>query len=110
MKIVDLTKNYLNSLVRELAIKIPSMPALTKNISVQRLAILVVVALLLSVLLTPQIDFSRPAFEIGSIATKDIKADKDFLFEDRASTEQKKREISELTKSVYDSTAVLLHI
>jgi len=102
MKIVDLTKNYLNSLVRELAIKIPAMPALTKNISVQRLAILVVVALLLSVLLTPQIDFSRPAFEIGSIATKDIKADKDFLFEDRASTEQKKREISELTKSVYD--------
>ena len=102
MKIVDLTKAYFHSLAQELTAKVPDMPSLAKNLKVQRMAILIVAAMLLSVLLTPAINFSPPHFKVGSIAPKDVKADRDFLVEDRTSTEQKKRESVERTRSVYD--------
>ena len=102
MKIGDLTKNYFKSLGRELSDKIPDVPALAKDMTFQRLVILICMALLLSIMLTPQIEFRRPYFKIGSIAPKDIKADMDFLVEDRTSTEQKRRELAEGVKSVYD--------
>jgi len=102
MKIFDLTKDYFHNLSQELTAKIPDMPALAKNMKAQRMAILVIVAVILSFLLTPEFDISHPHFKIGSIAPKDIKADKDLLVEDRASTEQKKRESIQGTKSVYD--------
>jgi membrane-associated HD superfamily phosphohydrolase len=102
MKIIDLTKDYFRSLSRELAAKIPDMPALAKNVKFQRMAVLVIVAVILSFLITPEFYISHPQFKIGSIAPKDIKADKDLLVEDRASTEQKKRESIQGTKSVYD--------
>jgi len=102
MNIIDLTKDYFHSLAQELTTKVPDMPSLAKNLKVQRITILVVAAMLLSGLLAPEINFSPPHFKVGSIAPKDIKADRDFLVEDRASTEQKKRESFERTRSVYD--------
>jgi len=100
MKIFDLTKNYFKSLAKEITLS--DMPALTKSLNFQRLLMLIGTSLILSILLTPHIDFNRPYFKIGSIAPKDIKADRDFLVEDKTSTEQKKREIVESIKSVYD--------
>lgn len=107
MKIGELTQNYLRSLAREVTDRIPDMPALTRNRTFQRLLILIGFALLSSILLTPQIDFSRPEFSKGSIAQKDIKADRNFLVEDRASTEQKKKETAAGVKSVYDYDSTL---
>ncbi|SEM31658.1 hypothetical protein SAMN04489760_11050 [Syntrophus gentianae] len=111
MKIADLTRDYFNSLAQELTAKIADMPALSKNVKVQRMVILFVVAVILSFLLTPEITFRPPHFKIGSIAPKDIKADRDFLVEDRISTEQKMWESVKGIKSVYDyDNALAAHL
>ena len=77
-------------------------PEFARNILFQRWAIMICLSLFLSLLLTPHIHFIRPTYKVGSIATKDVKADRDFLVEDRTSTEQKKIETIENIKSVYD--------
>ena len=78
------------------------IPEFARNILFQRLAIMICLSLVLSILLTPHIHFIHPTYKIGSIAAKDVKADRDFLVEDRASTEQKKMESIENVRSVYD--------
>lgn len=44
----------------------------------------------------------HPTYKVGSIATKDVRADRDFLVEDRTSTEQKKMKAIKNIKPVYD--------
>jgi len=59
-------------------------------------------SLMLAVILSPHAHFTRPSFKLGDITTKDIKADRDFLVEDRASTEQKRLEAAATAQPVYD--------
>ena len=59
--------------------------------------------LILSIMLYPQIlQMAPPEYKVGSIVTKDIQADRDFLVVDRAATEQKRVEAIENTRPVYD--------
>ncbi len=78
------------------------IPEFARNIVFQQWAIVLCLSLLLSLLLTPQIHVTPREYKIGLIAAKDIKADRDFLVEDRASTEQKIYEATKNIRSVYD--------
>ncbi len=68
----------------------------------QRWTIAVVLCLLLSVILAPDIHFFAPKYSIGMISPADIKADRDFLVEDLESTIQKKNDATKDVKTVYD--------
>ena len=68
----------------------------------QRWAIGFSLCLILAVILAPEIHFSAPKYKLGTISTKNIKADRDFLVEDNESTKQKKIDAGENVKSVYD--------
>ncbi|OPY82402.1 MAG: 7TM-HD extracellular [Smithella sp. PtaU1.Bin162] len=72
------------------------------NHTYQKWAIAIVLCIILSVILVPEIHFLAPKYEIGMISTKDIKADRDFLVEDRESTKQKNIDAAENIKFVYD--------
>ncbi len=73
-----------------------------KNSTFQRWANGIILCLILAFILAPEIHFSVPKFKQGMIASKDIKADRDFLVEDQKSTEDKKNDAAENIKPVYD--------
>lgn len=68
-----------------------------------KLAISFSMSLILAIMLYPQIlHLAPPQYRVGSIITKDVQADRDFLVVDKAATEQKRAEAVESTKPVYD--------
>jgi cyclic-di-AMP phosphodiesterase PgpH len=67
-----------------------------------RWAIAIVLCLILSIILAPDIHLFTPKYKIGMISPNDIKADRDFLVEDQESTKQKKNDAAENIKTVYD--------
>ncbi len=68
----------------------------------QRWAIAISLCLILSIILAPEIHLFTPKYKSGMISSRDIKADRDFLVEDRESTKQKKIDAEENIKPVYD--------
>lgn len=82
--------------------KNPILPFL-KVQSVRIWIAIVGISLILAFFLSPQIlYFSEPHLKVGFIATRDIKADRDFLVEDRSSTEQKRVEALKDVLPIYD--------
>ena len=71
-------------------------------IPLRKAFILVILSFILSILLMPRITFFHPIYSIGSIAAKDIKADRDFLVEDKIATEQGRLDASRNTEPVFD--------
>jgi putative nucleotidyltransferase with HDIG domain len=87
-----------NNSVKEILI-----PAFARDPLLQRWAIIVSISIVLAFILSPQIIHLRPPdYEVGGIASKDIKADLDFLVEDRAATELKRLEAVKQVQSIYD--------
>jgi membrane-associated HD superfamily phosphohydrolase len=82
--------------------RIKITPEFARNTEFQRWSVIILLNILLALLLTPDIHLSQPDYKIGSIATSDIKADRELLLEDRASTEQKRLEVIKDIQSVYD--------
>jgi putative nucleotidyltransferase with HDIG domain len=82
--------------------RIKVTPEFAKNTEFQRWSVIILLNILLALLLTPDIHISHPDYKIGSIATRDIKADRELLLEDRASIEQKRLEVIKDIQSVYD--------
>ncbi|MGA2330676.1 MAG: HDIG domain-containing metalloprotein [Syntrophales bacterium] len=78
------------------------IPDFAKKIAFQRWASAIFLSAILSLLLTPQLHFSYPEYKAGSVAARDVRADRDFLVEDKASSEQKKMEAIMQIPSVYD--------
>ncbi|MFA5182705.1 MAG: HDIG domain-containing metalloprotein [Syntrophales bacterium] len=79
-----------------------NIPAFINNRRLQLGFLLVLLSLLFTFLLIPTVPFSRPEYKVGAIANKDIKADRDFLVEERASTDLKRIEAAKAIPSVYD--------
>jgi len=77
-------------------------PKFVRKTQFQGWAIIVVLNIILAVLLAPDVHFFQPDYKVGSIATRDVKADHDFLVEDRVSMEQKRFEAVKNIQSVYD--------
>lgn len=65
--------------------------------------IALLVGLVLTLILYPQIlHIAPPEYKVGTIITKDIQADRNFLVIDRAATEQKKAAAFKTTRAIYD--------
>jgi len=79
-----------------------NLPAFIKKPRFQRWFLLVSLSLIFTFLLLPTVPFSQREYKVGAIADKDIKADRDFLVEERASTDLKRIEAAKSVPSVYD--------
>ena len=82
----------------------PSMtaPAFVRDTIFQKWFIAVSLSLILSLLLIPRIYFNHPDYKLGMIAREHVKADRDFLVEDRPSTDQKRMEALSELSAMYD--------
>jgi putative nucleotidyltransferase with HDIG domain len=65
-------------------------------------------ALILTLLLSPTLQLPLKEYQVGDIATKEIKSSQDLLVEDRKSTQEKRLEAERSTLSVYDYDPVVL--
>jgi putative nucleotidyltransferase with HDIG domain len=99
-KIFQITK--FTQIFKKVFNQTPSIPGFAKKIAFKRWIIAICVSAVLAFLLTPQVHFFYPDYKVGSIAARDVRADRDFLVEDRLSTEQKRAEAIKDFKSVYD--------
>jgi len=79
-----------------------NIPAICRNHRFQRWFLLVSLSLMFAFLLSPTVPVSRPEYKIGAIANKNIKADRDFLVEEKASTDLKRIEAAKSVPSVFD--------
>ncbi|MCK9229302.1 MAG: HDIG domain-containing protein [Syntrophales bacterium] len=79
-----------------------SMPFFPDNGKLVMTGILVAACLFFGWALSPHPSQRIPSYSVGSIAAKDIKADRDLLVQDTAATEQKRQEASRETPAVYE--------
>ena len=77
-------------------------PEFAKRDRFQIWAIVIGMSFLTSLLLMPRFHFTHPKYQAGFIAFDDVKADRDFLVEEKASTEQKRTNAIRNIKSIYD--------
>ncbi len=75
---------------------------LLRNLKFQKWVLLIVLSLALSLLLAPQFSVIRPTFSVGMVPDYDIRADHDFLVEDKIATDHKKMEAARSVLRVYD--------
>jgi hypothetical protein len=69
-----------------------------------RFILLVVTALVLTFLILPSQHFSSVAYKAGDIATSDIRAPQDYLVEDRALTEQRRKDAGTNAPVIYNQS------
>jgi len=72
-----------------------------------RWGILIGVTIFFTILLFPNLVVKKHSYKLGDVATKDIKAIKDFLIEDEDATEAVRRQAVENVQTVYDHDATL---
>lgn len=89
-----LGSNLLDSVVRRF-----SNPQTARR---NRFILLVSTAALLTILILPSQHFSSVSFKAGDIATSDIRATQEFLVEDQALTEQRRKEVGSNAPSIYN--------
>lgn len=83
--------------------RIISLFPLGRDLIFQRWVLAIVMSLIVSLILYPQIIHrSHPDYKVDSIATVNIKADRDFLVEDSASTKQKRLIEVEKVRPIFD--------
>ncbi|MBK5273657.1 MAG: HDIG domain-containing protein [Desulfuromonadales bacterium] len=67
-----------------------------------RFILLIITALILTVLILPSQHFSSVIYKAGDIATSDIRATQDYLVEDHALTEQRRKEAANNAPVIYN--------
>jgi putative nucleotidyltransferase with HDIG domain len=72
-----------------------------------RWGILVVVTVIFTILLYPNLVITKHQYSLGDIAERDIKAPKDFFVEDESATEKKRQQATAEVLTVYDYDADL---
>jgi putative nucleotidyltransferase with HDIG domain len=72
-----------------------------------RWAILAGVTIIFTILLYPSLVVKKHSYNLGDVATKDIKAKKDFLIEDENATETSRKKALENVQTVYDHDVLL---
>lgn len=70
-----------------------------------RWCILIVVTLVFTIFLYPNLVIKKHSYKLGDVAERDIKATKDFLIQDKEATEAKRREAVDQVLTVYDHDA-----
>jgi hypothetical protein len=74
----------LTRIIRGGSNRIKLTPGFAKKIACRRWACAIFLSAILAFLLTPQLHFSYPEYKAGSIALRDVRADHDFLVQDKA--------------------------
>ncbi len=82
--------------------RIHFMDRLFASGTLQRSMILIGCALALAITLSPTFRPSQREYNVGDIAQSDIRAARDLLAEDEASTQKRRRDAEEMVRSVYD--------
>ena len=95
-------KNESIDKTRRLFGRIYFRPEIFANLVFQKWVLLFVLTLVLTLLLAPQFSVFRPNYTIGTVLDFDIRADHDFLVEDKIATERKKMEASRAIEPVFD--------
>ena len=95
-------KYKLDLLVKIIKDQVAKIGQSSAHVLLNKSFILCVLSLFLAILLTPQIRFQHPGYKVGDIATRNVKADRDFMAENTAATEQKKMQSINEIRSVYD--------
>jgi len=65
------------------------------------------VTVIFTLILSPKLIITQPAYNIGDVAERDVKASKDFLVEDKEATENNRRRVAEEVLTVYDHDVAL---
>src|SRR5665647_1790599 len=100
----QLGSNLLDSLIKKF-----SNPATERR---NRFILLLSTALLLTVTILPRQHTSHISYKVGDIATSDIRVTQDLLLEDKALTEQRRKDVANNAPVVYnlsDQVAGVLH-
>jgi putative nucleotidyltransferase with HDIG domain len=80
-----------------------------QSVKRNRIILFFLTVTLLTLLLTPGQQFSRPVYKVGEIAASDIRATQDYLLEDRQLTEKKRLDAESLAPYVYDLNVAAPH-
>jgi putative nucleotidyltransferase with HDIG domain len=72
-----------------------------------RWSILIGITIIFTILLYPNLVVKKHSYKLGDVAEKNIKATKDFLIEDKDTTEANRREAVEKVLTVYDHDVTL---
>ncbi|MBW2057181.1 MAG: HDIG domain-containing protein [Deltaproteobacteria bacterium] len=94
--------NYLSRLKKRWLGRMGVVGGFFSNPTVQKSMILAGTGLVLAVLLSPTFRLPPREYAAGDIALKDVRATRDMLVEDKASTEKRRRDAAEKVRSVYD--------
>jgi putative nucleotidyltransferase with HDIG domain len=78
------------------------IPGVLRKTAVQKPLILAGFSLIVSLLLAPSFVVETPFYQLGDIATQNIKAKREFLIEDREATSKKREEAVRQAAVVYD--------
>ena len=95
-------RRYLERAKKDWIARVQFVGKFFANSALQRAMIVIGSALILAVTLSPTLRPSPREYEVGDIAQKDIRATRDLLVEDKASTEKRRRDAAEAVRSVYD--------
>ena len=77
-------------------------PLFMMSLVSQKWAVLLLLSITLTLLLVPQLHLSPPQYGLGTILDQDIRAEREFLMEDRNATEAKRLEVSRTLEPVFD--------
>lgn len=72
-----------------------------------RWVLVALVAILIAVILSPNLRLLRVRYQVGEVADRNIKSPMDLLLEDRPATDKKRAEVEELVPAVFDYDAGL---
>jgi len=79
-----------------------SLNRLIDNSDRVRWALLVAVTIIFTILLYPNLVVKKYSYKLGDVVTRDIKAEKNFLIEDKDATEASRKQAVENVLTVYD--------
>lgn len=77
-------------------------PRFLEDAFYQKAAILIVFSLIVSFFLTPSFTSDTPSFQLGDIADRNVKADRDLLIEDEGATARKREEAVRGAPVIYE--------
>jgi len=83
-------------------IRVLPLGRIFKNHPVQRWFLLIFASLSIAALLSPTLEEVLPHYQVGDVATKDIRTDRDLLVKDREATEKKMEDAVRKVLPVYD--------
>jgi len=102
MKNIPIDLHKISSFLKDKSRRIFTLLAFVGNSLFQKWAMVVLLSLILPLLLMPHLPFNHPVYTLDMIAASDLKADRNFLVEDRHSTEQKRMDALSKFKAIYD--------